>query len=145
MVTIVPVTGDFAVSPQLQSGDFAAAAAAGYRLIVNNRPDGEAADQLPSTAARQAAADAGLAYVAIPVAGGPTLEAVAAMAAALHAANGPALAYCRSGTRSITLWALAQAQMGARAPAEIIALAGQAGYDLSHLGPTLARLQAASA
>ncbi len=52
-------------------------------------------------------------------------------AEALDEANSPVLAYCRSGARSITAWALAQALAGSHTPDEIIALAQKAGYDLT--------------
>jgi uncharacterized protein (TIGR01244 family) len=125
------VTPDFAVAPQLAVADFAAAAAAGFKAIINNRPDGEAPGQLSSVDAQKAAEAAGLAYHHIPVQGGPSPAVVAEMAAALEASrSGPVLAYCRSGTRSVTAWAMAQAVAGAHSPDELVALAGDAGYDL---------------
>jgi uncharacterized protein (TIGR01244 family) len=142
MLDIRSVTPAFAVAPQIAAEDFAAVAAAGYRIIVNNRPDGEAPDQLPSAAARQAAEAAGLAYVHIPVAGGPRRDQVEETANVLAAAEGPVFAYCRSGTRSITLWALAQAAAKAAPPATLIATAAEAGYDLSAMRPALEGLAA---
>ncbi|MGE0044339.1 MAG: TIGR01244 family sulfur transferase [Hyphomonadaceae bacterium] len=137
MTQFIPVAPGFSVAPQLKAEDFAAAGRAGFKLIVNNRPDGEAPDQLAGAAAAAAAASAGLAYQAIPVSGQPNAAAIDAMAAALDNAEGPLLSYCRSGTRSITLWALAEAQRKKRAPDDLIALAKAAGYDLSRLKPTL--------
>ena len=90
-----------------------------------------AAGQPSAPEIESAAREAGLDYRFIPVAGGFSDDDVAAMAEALDAASGPALAFCRSGTRSTTLWALSQA---GEAPAgEIIAAAANAGYDMSHL------------
>jgi uncharacterized protein (TIGR01244 family) len=122
---------------QLQPDDVALAQAAGIRLIVNNRPDGEAVGQ-PSGAEIEAAAKAaGIGYRAIPVSGGVTPELVAAMREALESADGPALAYCAAGTRSTYLWALARAQAGDD-PDDIVAKAAGAGFDLTplrkHLG-----------
>jgi len=51
------------------------------------------------------------------------------MADALSGAKGPVLAYCRSGTRSTLLWALAQAQAGGD-PKTLAEQAAQAGYDV---------------
>lgn len=130
------VTPEFAVAPQLSAADFAAARAAGFRLVINNRPDGESADQIPSAEAGALAAALGLRYSHIPVAGVFPLEAVADVAAALAHAGGPVLAYCRSGTRSITLWALAQATQGV-AVADILKAARAAGYDLGPFSPAL--------
>ena len=55
---------------------------------------------------------------------------VAAMAVALEKAQGPVLAYCRSGTRSTLLWALARTQLGDD-KATLQDKAAQGGYDLS--------------
>ena len=123
------VTPDFAVAGQLDPGDFARAAAAGFKTVVNNRPEGEPGQ--PSEAeVKAAAAAAGLVYRAVPFAGPPPPGAVAATAELLEEAPGPVLAYCRTGRRSITAWAMAQALSGERRPNEIIALAAKAGYDL---------------
>ena len=125
------VTPDFAVAPQLTREDIAAAAAAGFKTLVNNRPDGEQPGQLTAAEAKAAAEAAGLSYRAIPFAGSPPPAVVAEMEALFAEAETPILAYCRSGTRSITAWALAQALAGTRTPDDIIALAAQAGYDLA--------------
>jgi uncharacterized protein (TIGR01244 family) len=131
------VTPRFAVAPQLDAADFAALAAEGFKSVINNRPDGEAPGQLADTEARAAAEAAGLRYTAIPVTGGPGPAQVEATVAALNDLPGPVLAYCRSGTRSITAWALAQAKTKMRGADEIIGLARAAGYDLSALKPAL--------
>jgi uncharacterized protein (TIGR01244 family) len=112
---------------QLTVDDIDEAAAAGIRLIVNNRPDGEEPGQPSSAQIEAAARAAGLDYRHIPVAGGFAPGQVEAMAEALG--QGPVLAFCRSGTRSAFLWALARAKQGA--PAEqSVAAAAAAGYDL---------------
>jgi len=124
------------VAGQIGPGDIAAAAAAGVTLIVNNRPDGEEPGQ-PATAEIEAAARAaGLAYRHLPIAGGIAPGEAEAMAALLDEADGKALLFCRSGTRSTYLWALARAKQGADGAA-ILARAEAAGYDLSPLRPVL--------
>lgn len=112
---------------QLTVGDVDEAAAAGIRLIVNNRPDGEEPGQPSSAQIEAATRAAGLDYRHIPIAAGFPPERVEAMARALE--QGPVLAFCRSGTRSTYLWALARAERGAPA-AESVAAAAAAGYDL---------------
>lgn len=131
MADIRPVTPDFAVAPQIEPEDLAEAAARGFRLVINNRPDGEAPDQPPSAQMQAAAEAAGLAYRYIPVRGGPGPAEVEAVLSALAEADGPVLAYCRSGTRSIVTWSIGQAASGARDPAELIRLGREAGYELS--------------
>jgi uncharacterized protein (TIGR01244 family) len=140
MTNFVRVTDQFSVAQQLSAEDFAAAAAAGFTLVVNNRPDGEQPGQLTSAEAEAAARAAGLAYRAAPVSGMPSEQTVEAMAALFDEHGGPILAYCRSGTRSITTWALAQALRGAVPAQELVQAAADAGYDLSALAPVLQRL-----
>ena len=116
------------VSGQVAPADMAMAKAAGIALVVNNRPDGESFDQPAGAAIRRAAEDAGLAYAEVPIgAGGFTDADVAAMAALLDR-DEATLAFCRSGTRSIYLWALAEARRGGDADA-ILAAVEAAGYD----------------
>lgn len=143
MADVRKVADDFAVAPQIAHEDFAEIAAAGFKFIVNNRPDGEAHDQITSVDAQRAAEAVGLTYAYIPVVGAPNLSNVHALAEALSKIEGPTLAYCRSGTRSITLWALTQAKMGALAPGQAVSAAETAGYDLHHLEPVLAELASA--
>lgn len=138
MTDIRPVTDDFAVAPQIALEDLPAIKAAGYATIINNRPDGEAPDQPTSDEIAAQARELGLEYRYVPVvSGGLTMEDVAAFGAALEETPKPALAYCRSGTRSCTVWALSQK---GEAPAdEIMERAAQAGYDLSGVRPYLER------
>ena len=131
MADIRQVTKDFAVAPQIAPADMALAAGQGFVLVINNRPDGEAPDQPDSAQMEAAAKAAGLAYVHIPVRGGPTPDQVEAVADAVSGAKGPVLAFCRSGTRSINTWSLGQAASGARPRDELVRLGADAGYDLS--------------
>ena len=136
------LSDSFLASPQISEADVAAAAALGVRLVVNNRPEGESPDQTPGAAIEAAARAAGMDYVAIPIDhAGFSREQFDTLAQALDAADGPALAYCRSGTRSTLLWALAQASRGAD-PSALAAAAAAAGYDLSPVAPALERLAA---
>ena len=135
------VTAEFFVAPQLQRDDFPAARAAGIRTIINNRPDGEAVDQLTDAEARGLAQANGLAYVFLPVVtGGMRPEVIAGFADAMAAHPGPHLAYCRSGTRSCHMWAFATATE--RPVATTVQLAAAAGYDLMPALPMLEHLAA---
>jgi uncharacterized protein (TIGR01244 family) len=138
----VRLTDTVAVAGQIMPGDIAAAAAQGFAAIVNNRPDDEEYGQPACAAMRAAAAAAGLSYTAIPVDHrGFNRDQVTAMAAVLDAATGPVLAFCRSGTRSANLWALAEASRGGDADA-IVAAAARGRYDVGGLRPTLVALAA---
>ncbi len=119
------------VAPQISLEAVDAARAEGVTLIVNNRPEDESADQTPGPDIEAAAKAAGLDYVAIPVTHAGFAEwQVAAMAEAMDEAEGKILAYCRSGTRSTLLWALARASQGDH-PAVLAEQAADAGYDLT--------------
>lgn len=127
------------VSPQIDPADVTEAARQGFAAIINNRPDHEEAGQPEGDPIRIVAETLGLDYTAIPISGGFSHEQIDAMRAALDTAKGPVLAFCRTGTRSTNLWALAEAQAGGNAD-EIIAKAAAAGYDLAGLRPTLEAL-----
>ncbi len=129
------LTPELAVAPQLSPGDVRAAAEAGYTTLICNRPDGEQVGQPGQAAMAQAAQAAGMRFVFLPVVSGRiTPEQVQAFGDALAQADGPVLAYCRSGTRCATLWALSQ--RGERPWAEVLAIAAGAGFDLRGLPPT---------
>jgi uncharacterized protein (TIGR01244 family) len=126
------LTDSLLVAPQISLADVAEAKAQGVTLIINNRPDGEEPSAPQGDVIEAAALEAGMAYVAIPVThAGFSLPQIEAMVAALaKAGEGKTLAYCRSGTRSTLLWALAQAKAGMH-PGEIAARAESAGYDVA--------------
>lgn len=130
-------------SPQIGLAEVAYAKALGIGMIINNRPEGESDDQTPGAEIESAAKEAGIAYVAIPVShAGFSMPQVEAMQAALaQAGDTPVLAYCRSGTRSTLLWALAQARSGLN-PDEIAARAAGAGYDIAPIRATVDMLAA---
>lgn len=126
------------VSEQITPRDVQAAADQGFRMIINNRPDEEQPGQPSGAEIREAARAAGLDYVAIPIThGGYSMPQVEAMRDALAKAEGPVLAFCRSGTRSTFVWALAQGASGEDADV-LAAKAADAGYDISPIRPFLA-------
>lgn len=137
------LTDSVYASPQIGIGEVAEAKALGIGLIVNNRPEGESGDQTPGDQIAAAARAAGIDYVAIPVThAGFSEPQVNAMREALdRAGDAPVLAYCRSGTRSTLLWALAEASAGAD-PAVLAEAAEGAGYDLAPVAPLLDMLAA---
>jgi uncharacterized protein (TIGR01244 family) len=135
MADIRTVTPDYAVAPQLMPEEVAEAAARGFRLLINNRPDGEQEGQPTSAEMEAAAKAAGLAYSYIPVRGGPTLQQAEEQVALADQAERPVLAFCRSGTRSIVTWSVGQRARNLRTRDELVALAANAGYDLSQVLP----------
>lgn len=136
------LTDSIHASPQITIDDVAEAAAMGVKLIINNRPEGESDDQVPGPDIEAAARVAGIDYVAIPVThAGFSEPQVVAMAKALDGAQGPVLAYCRSGTRSTLLWALSEASQGGD-PDALTNMAAKAGYDVSPVRPLMDMLKA---
>lgn len=103
------LSDSFAVAPQLAPQDMAALAAAGFKSVINNRPDFEGGPDQPSGAEMgEAARAAGLNYVHQPV-NGANIQAgdVDTFAQQLQTLPGPVLAFCRSGARSTRLYQLA--------------------------------------
>ncbi|MCW5723258.1 MAG: TIGR01244 family phosphatase [Devosia sp.] len=126
------------VSGQIQPEDVATLKSLGFVAIVNNRPDGESPDQPDGAEIEAAAKAAGLAYHAIPLGReGVNPDLVERTGAVIEGSDGPVFCFCRSGTRSTTLWALSQA--GKADAKDIIAQAAEAGYDMSHLAGYLGR------
>lgn len=107
---VQPVGPDLCVAPQLEPAAMAEAARAGFRSVINNRPDFEGGPSQPTSASMEAAArDAGLEYVHLPVAGGwQSPEEVARFGELLQALPKPILAFCRSGARSTKLYLQSQ-------------------------------------
>jgi len=122
------ITSDFSVAAQIGVDDLPELAAQGIKTIVCNRPDGEAADQPAFAEIEKAAAAAGMTCHYVPVSGAVTRENIAEFKAALSDAQRPVLAYCRSGTRCATLWALSE--LGQRPQEEIASKTLAAGYDV---------------
>lgn len=129
-------------SPQISLSDIEMAHAAGVTLIICNRPDHEEPGQLDNNLIQQAAERKGIAYLSIPVTSGDFKEQqVSAMANALDSTEGKVLAFCRSGTRSTLLWALAEASSGAD-PEMLAQQALAAGYDVAPVRPVMDMLAA---
>lgn len=131
-----PLAPGIAVTTQLTPGDVAAAKAAGFRTIVNNRPDNEEPGQPSSVELAAQASAAGIEYRHIPVVPGQFGDAqIDAFCDAMGGCDRPALAFCKSGMRATSLWALSQA--GKLTTAEILRQAASCGYDLTPLVPRI--------
>ena len=131
------ISADLSVSPQITPQDVAIARDQGFRAIICNRPDGEDPDQPSFHEIEAAAKAAGIEARHVPVVGGMVSQAdVDAFAAALHELPGPVLAYCRTGSRSATLWSLVQAD-SMPLPA-ILAATKAAGHDMSGVARRIA-------
>lgn len=109
-MSFTPLSPTFAIAPQLAPADMAGLATAGFRSVINNRPDGEGGPGQPLSADVEAAARAaGLEYVYQPVNGANMQQSdVDTFASLLQTLPEPTLAFCRSGARSTRLYQLAQ-------------------------------------
>lgn len=104
------ISEQLATTSQVRPEELREIAAAGFVGIINNRPDAEAPDQPSSLELEAEAKRVGLAYWHVPVVPGTmTDNDVRAFAAALDEADGPVLAFCRTGNRSTALWKASQA------------------------------------
>ncbi|WAC72221.1 TIGR01244 family sulfur transferase [Roseateles sp. SL47] len=108
-LTVQQLTQDFCVAPQITPEVMPALAQAGFKSVINNRPDFEGGPDQPTSAQMQAAAEAaGLAYRHLPVQGGyQSPDEIQAMRQLINELPTPVLAFCRSGARSTKLFAAA--------------------------------------
>ena len=131
------ITDKTSVSPQITPQDMAAIKEAGFRAIICNRPDGEGADQPSFEEIEKAAKKAGIEAAYVPITSGMVRdEDVTAFGAALKGLPRPVLAYCRTGTRSATLWSFHESKK--RPMAEILAATKAAGYDMNGVARRIA-------
>lgn len=133
MVKIIHLHRQIYVAPQLAAADFPELKRLGFRSVVNNRPDGEALDQLSAAAAEAAARRNGLAFRFLPLTYADINDdaVVEAFGKLMDELPGPVLFYCRTGTRCAAVWVqVAAGRLGVPGSLEI---AKRAGYDLDVL------------
>lgn len=125
---IVQLSDSLAVCGQISPADVAQVVAAGYKVIINHRPDGEEGGQPRSADIEALAREAGLEYHHMPVTAmdfpGPDIDAFSDM---LDDPAVPVFAYCRTGTRCTNLWIVSRAETERDAA---VSVAQQLGYDL---------------
>ncbi|WP_193142308.1 bifunctional protein tyrosine phosphatase family protein/NAD(P)/FAD-dependent oxidoreductase [Meridianimarinicoccus sp. MJW13] len=123
------ISPELSVSPQITAADVPALAEQGFRSIICNRPDGEGMDQPTFEEIEAAAKAAGIEARYLPIEQGKVTDMDAAeFGKLLTYLPGPTLAYCRSGTRSATLWSLSVAKT--KPTSDILAATKAAGYDM---------------
>jgi sulfide:quinone oxidoreductase len=99
------VNQEFYVADQISQRDVAELANKGIKTIICNRPDGEGADQPNIIEIQEVASTHGIQVEYLPVVSGRvTDEQAEEFKSVYQAAQKPILAFCRTGTRSITLW-----------------------------------------
>ena len=129
---IKTLTSNLSISPQVLVSEIQAIAQAGFKAIICNRPDGEGPDQPSFKEIEQVANQYGLEAKYLPAESGKVRdEEGQAFGQLLNALPGPVLAYCRTGMRSTTLWALSQA--GSTPLPHILEASQKAGFDMKAL------------
>jgi sulfide:quinone oxidoreductase len=134
------LSADLSVGPQVAPEDMDRLRALGFNSLICNRPDGEARDQPLFATIAEAARAAGLQARHVPVAAPIPEDVVAAFREATRDLPGPVFAFCRTGTRSASLWALAEAAN--RGTEAVLERAARAGYDLTGLAPLVHEAEA---
>lgn len=126
---IKTLTPELSVAGQIQLGDLPNIASAGYRTLICNRPDGEGNDQPSFAELAEAARAVGLTMHYLPAESGKVSDQQGQQFGRVLADSAkPVLAFCRTGMRSTTMWALSQS--GQRPLPDILELSARAGYDL---------------
>ncbi|MDV2449972.1 TIGR01244 family sulfur transferase [Xanthomonas hortorum] len=133
-----PLSPDVLVTDQILPADIPALAKQGVASIVCNRPDGEQQDQPDHLAMQAACTSAGMRFAYLPVVAGAISDhQVQQFGELLKQLPGPVAAYCRTGTRSTSLWVLDQVRTGGVMAEQVLSVAADAGYDLSSLARRL--------
>jgi uncharacterized protein (TIGR01244 family) len=131
------INDQLTVSGQILPDDVSTLVERGFKTLICNRPDEEVEEALQSAAIESVATSAGLNFLYLPIYPGQfTEETIGELSTAMKELDGPVYAYCRSGTRSCTLWALSQA--GVLEADDIISQAAHGGYDLRGMAAYLA-------
>jgi sulfide:quinone oxidoreductase len=129
---IKTLTSNLSISPQVLVSEIQAVAQAGFKAIICNRPDGEGPDQPSFKEIEQAANQYGLQAVYLPAEVGKVRDEDGKVFGQLiNTLPGPVLAYCRTGMRSTTLWALSQASVTPLP--NILEAAHKVGFDMKAL------------
>ena len=136
------VTNHYFVSPQIESTDVKSLKEQGFESIVCNRPDGEEPNQPDFKSIEKECLKLGIKFYNYPLSPGDlNLERVLETKEIIEK-DKKTLAYCRTGTRCITLWACAEVTN--KEVKEILKISENAGYDLNHLEEIFINLKAAS-
>ncbi|MDO8907481.1 MAG: TIGR01244 family sulfur transferase [Pseudohongiella sp.] len=139
-MNITRITEEFSVSAQIGPDDIKSLAETGYKTIICNRPDGEEVAQHDVELIQQTATRYGIDVVYIPVVHSTiSADEVRQFSVAWDTCGKPVLAYCRSGLRSTTLWALMQVADGATVES-VVSKATGAGYDFSQFSKQFASI-----
>ena len=139
---MIKVTDNFYVSSQISEEHINYFKEQGFNLVICNRPDGEEPGQTDFKLIEASCKQAEIDFVNLPMIPGSLSAELITETKVLIDKNVKTLAYCRTGTRCINIWACANAIDSD--VDETIELATDAGYDLDHLRPLLVELNSTS-
>lgn len=126
------ITNDFYVAEQLMPADLSRLSEEGVQHIICNRPDNEGEGQVNSDKIESVAKALGMQFYFLPVSPGVFSDtSIAQFSELIGILEGKVLAYCRTGTRSLSLWTLSNPEHKSRA--ELLSLAESSGYNMSGL------------
>ena len=108
----IKVNDKLSISGQITAADIEQLAADGVQLVICNRPDNEAEGQTNFAEIAEAATAAGMEAVQVPFKSGAMQKEHVAEMVELLASGKKVHAYCRTGNRSINLYAAASASSG---------------------------------
>jgi sulfide:quinone oxidoreductase len=129
---IKALTPHLSITPQVLVAELEAVAQMGFKAIICNRPDGEGPDQPSFKEMEQAALSLGMQMRYLPADAGKVSDADGKTFGELLATlPGPVLAYCRTGMRSTTMWALSQS--GITPLPQILEASQKVGFDMKAL------------
>ena len=126
------INEEISVSGQILPAELTEISAAGFKSIINNRPDGESTDQPSNRELERAARALGLEWHYLPVTmQSMNSEDASVMAQLMELSDHPVLAFCRSGRRSSLLYLLSLSP--GKSLDELLELARTAGLDTEGL------------
>ena len=137
---ITAISGKLSVSSQLSRDELGSLHRSGFKTLINNRPDGEDADQPGNKVECDTARQYDLSYAFIPVTMSAITEAdVRAFQAAVRKSEGPVLAHCKTGMRSLSLHLIGEVLDGRMSVEEVIPFGHRHGFDTSAAAAWLER------
>ncbi|RVE89638.1 bifunctional sulfur transferase/dioxygenase Blh [Sinorhizobium meliloti] len=137
---ITAISDKLSVSPQLSVEDIPSLRDKGFKTLINNRPDNEDTSQPNTQAERQEAKHCGLTYALVPVTADTITEAdVRAFQRAVDESDGPVLAHCQTGKRSLNLYLIGEVLDGRMSADEAVAFGRSRGFDTSSAAAWLER------
>ncbi len=129
---VTRISEKLSVSSQPNAQELSVLDRSGFKTLINNRPDNESADQPGNQAECDAAHQCDLSYAYIPVTMNTITEAdVRAFQAAVRKSDGPVLAHCKTGTRSLSLYLIGEVLDGRMSVEDVVPFGHQLGFDTS--------------